>query len=146
MMLTVDSPLASVQAINSKMASESIFTLNQEKMTTIPLSSEEKMKIDDFISQLEHKPSDKDFFAFIFKTMVNLNKEEKEKFITGAAQTLKSYPDENSPSLYEKFTKALKRYQSVILMSSPLSEQLNRNISQIKLEPDDDDDDDMDII
>lgn len=144
-MLTADSSLSSIQTIHSKMASESIFTLNKEKIPAIPLSSEEKMKIDDFISQLEHKPNDKDFFAFIFKTMVNLNKEEKEKFITGTAQTLKSYSDENSSSLYEKFTKALKRYQSVILMSSPLSEQLNRNISQIKLESDDDDDD-MDII
>lgn len=116
----------------------------KKQLENIQISPEEKVKIDVFIRQLEQKNNEKEFFAYFFKTMIHLNKKEKESFIAGTLQTLKLRPDENVPSLNERFNKTLKRYMSISLMSSPLSEKLNRNIGQIQLESDDDDD--IDII
>ncbi|WP_353167343.1 hypothetical protein [Providencia sp.] len=138
--------LSSTQTIQQKMASSS-HTINASTSTKKPseniqMSPEEKIKIDTFIRQLEQKNSDKDFFSYVFNTMIHLKKQEKESFIAGTLQALKLRADETPPSsLYERFNKTLKRYMSISLMSSPLSTQLNRNIGQIKLESDDDDTD-----
>ncbi|EMH0064586.1 MULTISPECIES: hypothetical protein [Providencia] len=142
--LTPELTLSSKQDIQQKMTAASnptsSSTLNDKKTTAIPMSSETKMKVDLFINQLEQKDSEKEFFAYFFKTMIHLSKNEKEEFIAGASQALSSRPDEKVPSLNDRFNKALKRYISISLMSAPISEQLNRNIGQIKLETDDEDD------
>ncbi|GAB1439401.1 hypothetical protein MASR2M36_21720 [Providencia sp.] len=147
-LFTPSSTLTSTHTIQQRMVSPPI-SLNasaetKKQLENIQISPEEKVKIDVFIRQLEQKNNEKEFFAYFFKTMIHLNKKEKESFIAGTLQTLKLRPDESSPSLNERFNKTLKRYMSISLMSSPLSEKLNRNIGQIKLESDDDDD--IDII
>ncbi|HGN1706445.1 TPA: hypothetical protein ACKRTE_002318 [Providencia rettgeri] len=142
--MTSNSALSTKQTMQQKMAlaSLSLTSLASEEKQRIQLkiSPEEKMKIDNFINQLEQKSTEKEFFAYFFKTMTHLNKKEKENFIAGTLQTLKLRTDESSPSLNKLFSKTLKRYMSISLMSSPLSVQFNRNIGQIKLESDDDDD------
>lgn len=142
--MTSNSALSTKQTMQQKMAlaSLSLTSLASEEKQRIRLkiSPEEKMNIDNFISQLEQKNNEKAFFAYFFKTMTHLNKKEKENFIAGTLQALKQRTDENAHSLNEQFNKTLKRYMSISLMSSPLSTQFNRNIEQIKLESDDDDD------
>lgn len=142
--LTSSSALSSKQTIQQKMASVSLsltsLTSKEKQQVELQISPEEKMKIDNFINQLEQKSTEKEFFAYFFKTMTHLNKKEKENFIAGTLQTLKLRTDESFPSLNKLFSKTLKRYMSISLMSSPLSVQFNRNIGQIKLESDDDDD------
>ncbi|CAG9406953.1 hypothetical protein [Providencia alcalifaciens] len=108
----------------------------------IPHISEDKnTKIQSFITEFKHQDSDKTRFALVFKTMVNLNRNDKESFITQIVQTLKS-SSESDPSsdLYKDFTKAIQRYMSISLMNTPFTEQLNKNMTSFNLDGDDDDD------
>lgn len=107
----------------------------------INLSPNEKNKINQFINELKSREDKKEFFAHIFKTMIHLGKDEKQIFVAGVAQTFKSSDDPEMQSLSTKFTKALSRYMSISLMSIPLTNQLNHNISSITLDGDNDDDD-----
>ncbi|WP_353243465.1 hypothetical protein [Providencia sp.] len=104
----------------------------------IPPKTQEK--IDKFIEKLQSKETDKDFFSAIFSTLTRLKKNEKENFIAGTAQMLKSLPSDGTPSLYDKFTKGLKRYMAINLMNQPFTEQLNKNISSLNIDGNDDDD------
>lgn len=117
-------------------------------VTQTHLNPDEKMKIDKFISELQQKDSDKEFFACVFKTMIHLGKAEKETFIAGVAQTLQSSPDEEMTSLSQRFNKSLQRYMAISLMSTPLQSQMNHNISQVNLdgEESDTDSEGIDII
>ncbi|UBX50507.1 hypothetical protein LDO51_06905 [Providencia alcalifaciens] len=104
----------------------------------IPHISEDKnAKIQNFITEFKHQDSDKTRFALVFKTMVNLNRNDKESFITQIIQTLKS-SSESDPALYKDFTKAIQRYMSISLMNTPFTEQLNKNMTSFNLDGDDD--------
>ncbi|HHR6080798.1 TPA: hypothetical protein ACS7ZY_003194 [Providencia alcalifaciens] len=106
----------------------------------IPHISEDKTaKIQSFITEFKHQDSDKTRFALVFKTMVNLNRNDKESFITQIVQTLKSSSESDS-DLYKDFTKAIQRYMSISLMNAPFTEQLNKNMTSFNLEGDDDED------
>ncbi|HEQ1859326.1 TPA: hypothetical protein VEO38_002895 [Providencia alcalifaciens] len=106
----------------------------------VPHISEDKTaKIQSFISEFKHQDSDKTRFALVFKTMVNLNRNDKESFITQIVQTLKSSSESDS-NLYKDFTKAIQRYMSISLMNTPFTEQLNKNMTSFSLEGDDDED------
>lgn len=145
--LTADSSSSMQATFQQKMAARSapISSLSDKKIDNIPLSLEEKLKIDNFINRLEQKNSDKELFTYVFNTLVHLGKNEKENFIAGASFALKNHHSEGTPSLAERFNNALKRYMSISLMNGPIAEQLNRNINQIKLEVDDDSDE-LDLI
>ncbi|MFD1093029.1 hypothetical protein [Providencia vermicola] len=106
----------------------------------VDISAESQKKIDKFIKQLQSKETDKDFFSTIFSTLTRLKKNEKENFIAGTVQTLKSLPSDSLPSLYDKFTKGLNRYMAINLMNQPFTEQLNRNLSHFNVDGNDDDD------
>ncbi len=114
---------------------------NQYQSDKINLSPNEKNKINQFISELKSREDKKEFFAHIFKTMIHLGKDEKQNFVAGVAQVFQSSDDPEMQSLNTKFTKALCRYMSISLMSTPLTNQLNHNISNVTLEGDNDDDD-----
>ncbi|MEQ5127796.1 hypothetical protein ABN225_13455 [Providencia alcalifaciens] len=106
----------------------------------IPHISEDKnAKIQSFITEFKHQDSDKTRFALVFKTIVNLNRNDKESFITQIVQTLKS-SSESDPALYKDFTKAIQRYMSISLMNTPFTEQLNKNMTSFNLDGDDDED------
>lgn len=108
----------------------------------IPHISEDKnTKIQSFITEFKHQDSDKTRFALVFKTMVNLNRNDKESFITQIVQTLKS-SSESDPSsdLYKDFTKAIQRYMSISLMNTPFTEKLNKNMTSFNLDGDYDED------
>jgi hypothetical protein len=106
----------------------------------IPHISEDKnAKIQSFITEFKHQDIDKTRFALVFKTIVNLNRNDKESFITQIVQTLKS-SSESDPALYKDFTKAIQRYMSISLMNTPFTEQLNKNMTSFNLDGDDDED------
>lgn len=106
----------------------------------IPHISEDKIaKIQSFITEFKHQDSDKTRFALVFKTLVSLNRYDKESFITQTVETLKS-SSESDPDLYKDFTKSLQRYMSISLMNTPFTEQMNKNMTSFSLEGDDDDD------
>lgn len=106
---------------------------------TVDIPPKTQEKIDKFIEKLQSKETDKDFFSAIFSTLTRLKKNEKENFIAGTAQMLKSLPNDGTPSLYDKFTKGLKRYMAINLMNQPFTEQLNKNISNFNIDGDDED-------
>ncbi|TCT30897.1 hypothetical protein EC835_10846 [Providencia alcalifaciens] len=108
----------------------------------IPHISEDKnAKIQSFITEFKHQDSDKTRFALVFKTMVNLNRNDKESFITQIVQILKSPSEsEPEPALYKDFTKAIQRYMSISLMNTPFTEQLNKNMTSFNLDGDEDED------
>ncbi|WP_255586261.1 hypothetical protein [Providencia sp. R33] len=107
---------------------------------TVNISPKTQEKIDKFIEKFQSKETDKEFFSTIFSTLIRLKKNEKENFIAGTAQVLKSLPNDGMPSLYDKFTNGLKRYMAINLMNQPFTEQLNKNISSFNIDGNDEDD------
>lgn len=142
--LQPDNSRLTIQSIQQKMASVSkqpvVFRQGENKTERTPLKQEDNMKIDKFINGLQQKDSDKEFFAYVFKTLIHLKKNEKEQFIAGVSQALRSLHDNGIPSLNERFTNALKRYMSISLMNGPISSQFNQNMNQFNIDGDDDDD------
>lgn len=133
-------PMQSIQQKIASVSKQSAISLQGENKTErILLKQEDNMKIDNFINGLQQKDSDKEFFAYVFKTMIHLKKNEKEQFIAGTSQALRSLHDSEIPSLNERFNKALKRYMSISLMNGPMSSQLSQNMSQFNIDGDDDD-------
>lgn len=118
---------------------------NNEKIELSPkgeikleLSAKDMNKVNQFIDELKSRVDKKEFFSHVFKTMIHLGKDEKEKFIAGVVQTLKSSADPESELLNQKFNKSLCRYMSISLMSTPLMNQLSHNMSSFSLEGSDD--------
>ncbi|BBG60753.1 Uncharacterised protein [Providencia rustigianii] len=105
------------------------------------ISEETDVKVTKFITELQNHDNEKARFAFVFKTMINLNRSEKESFIEQVGKTLKSSSEEGSP-LYKDFTKALQRYMAISLMNTPFTDQLNKNMTNININDDADDEDD----
>ncbi|MTC16353.1 hypothetical protein [Providencia alcalifaciens] len=99
-------------------------------------NAEEKLNL--FIQEFTNQDSQKSQFLLVFKTMINLNRKDKESFIANVAQTLKS-SSEASPSLYKDFTKSLQRYMAITFMNAPFKEQLNKNMTNFNIEGDDED-------
>ncbi|MTC27319.1 hypothetical protein GKR56_04020 [Providencia alcalifaciens] len=109
---------------------------HEKNIPHISENAEEKLNL--FIQEFTNQDSQKSQFLLVFKTMINLNRKDKESFIANVAQTLKS-SSEASPSLYEDFTKSLQRYMAITFMNAPFTEQLNKNMTNFNIEGDDED-------
>lgn len=105
------------------------------------LPPETQQKINNFINELKSKDNDKALFLSVFSTLVRLKKNEKEKFIAGVVQTIKSTSSDDSASLHDKFMKGLKRYMAISFMNQPFADQLNKNMLRFNIDGDNDDDD-----
>ncbi len=110
---------------------------NNINMTNI--STDDQTSINQFISEFKVCNDPKAFFSCLFKKMISLKKHEKENFIAGTMQMIQSPKNPELNHLNEKFKKALHRYMSVSLMSSPLTEQLSHNMNKFSLDGEDDD-------
>ncbi|MDM9282997.1 hypothetical protein QU814_07330 [Providencia rettgeri] len=143
------------KAISPQHSGSQIHTENiQNKMTSlwqkknmdskkIDFSPKEKNKINKFIDELKSKEDRKVFFSHVFKTMITLGRDEKQKFITGVSQILQSSSDPELISLNKKFNRSLSHYMAISLMSAPLSNQLRHNMTNINLEGNDNEEDEL---
>ncbi|EPO5266286.1 hypothetical protein ACUBYX_003242 [Providencia rettgeri] len=143
------------KAISPQHSGSQIHTENiQNKMTSlwqkknmdskkINFSPKEKNKINKFIDELKSKEDRKVFFSHVFKTMITLGRDEKQKFITGVSQILQSSSDPELISLNKKFNRSLSHYMAISLMSAPLSNQLRHNMTNINLEGNDNEEDEL---
>lgn len=118
-----------------------------QKTDYIDLTDAETTDIIEFLSKLkivEHldkqNPIDRQAnFLALYKKIHNSTSEEKQRFIAGAMQMLKT-PDSfaNQASLKKIFEHSLYRISAIDLMSQPLIDQMRNHINSIKLEGDDD--------
>lgn len=117
----------------------------QQYSEKINLSPREKNKVNQFIDELKSKEDQKVFFAHVFKTMITLGKDEKQKFIAGVSQTLQSSIDPELVSLNKRFNSSLCHYMSISLISAPLTNQFRHNMTNISLEGNDGEEDELPI-
>lgn len=123
-------------------AKHTTLSIPSQKTENSPsLPPETQQKINNFINELKSKDNDKALFLSVFSTLVRLKKDEKENFIAGVVQTIKSTSGYDSASLHDKFMKGLKRYMAISFMNQPFADQLNKNMLRFNIDGDNDDDD-----
>lgn len=140
--LVSNTSLPSTRTIKPEVTSTANASSNSHanNASSLQISAEEQIKIDDFLAQLEQKNSKRESNSFFFKTILSMDRKERKKFIAGVAQTLQTNPDTANSPLKKQFKAALNHYSSIKAMMVPLREQLEHNIKSIQLEPSDDDD------
>lgn len=145
---THEAPPGSTSDLHTKMNTrwksnhimKDIQNYHEKNIPHISENTEEKLNL--FIQEFTKQDNAKSQFLLVFKTMINLNRSDKESFIAQTAQTLKS-SSEASPSLYKDFTKAIQRYMAITLMNTPFREQLNKNMTSFNIEGDNEDIDNL---
>ncbi|MBP6123958.1 MULTISPECIES: hypothetical protein [Providencia] len=116
-------------------------------INAINLSIDEQESVNQFIQEFKSCNDPKSFFLCLFKKMINLKKDDKKNFIAGTMQQIQSPNNPELNYLKEKFNKALYRYMSINLMTSPLMEHFSNNMNNFSIDANDDyDDDDIEYI
>ncbi len=115
------------------------------KLTEQPqVSTLEQSAIDKFIENMHATSAKKDLFVLINKKLRSLSAIEREKFINGLVQTLKTSEfTKDQTLLKEKFNPAYSMYIATDILVNQLNQESLSKIGQAPREDDEDDSDEI---